>query len=663
MISKKCNPFRGTQHLIIFSFWCSLLLFLPLTPLCISQSYGYDGEGIAIISPLESIVGKYRDYQIIFGVGLSGIKKGGFIRIDLPGNTTFHGLPPKLNWSRPQISKPFAEGFVSVTPAHKFNLKIEPYMHPLSHNYSYKIKLISTTQLYPYEKIIISYSRARSQRIMQSCFFHVLTDTNGDGKGKPIFGSPKVQVKGGEAKHVRVVIPSIIGISDRFDVKVVILDQFGFPCSGYTGTITFSSNGTIQNLPASYTFSKNDNSIHIFKDVSFLNKGKFLIRVTDGATNDISNPCVVTPRIPPYRIYWGDIHWHSNFSDGLRSPSEGYLYAKYVTFLDFTAMTDHDSLLDFKNLWPTNNLVSQHHYSPGDFITFNAYEWTSPSALEGGSGHRNVYFLDDSQPLFSNSSPETATTDLLWSQLEGRDAITIPHHVAEASISVIDWSSYNDVLQPLGEIYSGHGSSEYQGGEPPYFFNDGVPGYFIQDALAMGHKLGFIASTDSHLTLPGGNDILSGYLGYRHALPALTAVYSPALTRPTLLNQLKNRHTYATTGKRVILKFTINGTAFMGDELSSGENPHISVTVIGGTSIVKKVEIIRDNETIHQIEPNSSSVNMTFDDSQFLNFLSGSTHYYYVRVTLADTFLASMVDGMRAFPHLAWSSPIWVTKE
>jgi hypothetical protein len=44
----------------------------------------------------------------------------------------------------------------------------------------------------------------------------------------------------------------------------------------------------------------------------------------------------------PLTLVFGDLHWHTNRSDGSRSPQEGYRYARDVVGLDFTSKTDHD---------------------------------------------------------------------------------------------------------------------------------------------------------------------------------------------------------------------------------------------------------------------------------------------------------------------------------
>ena len=642
------------------SLWATSTLLLGPN---VNLALGATSEGEAMILPSETAVMEYHDYKFTFTVGTGGIPAGGYIRFDFPTCASYHGLGSKINWSAPQIDNSEGTGFVSVSSNHDLTVDIETFEHRLSHNLSYRIKLIANKELNFGESVIIEYTQASSQGIAQVCIFPVSVGISADGKAIPVAKFPRVKVRGGEAGHIRVVIPSIVGVGEEFKVKVVILDNYGFIAHEYIGPITLQSNGQSQNLPASYNLTADDRSKHVFTGISFQEPGKFVVTVYDDFISGTSNPCWVRSNPPEYKLYWGDLHWHSKLSDGLTHPREGYSYARKVTGLDFTALTDHDTLLDPRGYWSLACELAEEYYEPDEFVTFCSYEWTSLSALGRGYGHKNVYYLDNGEPLLTCTDEATEDPDGLWQNLTGKNAFTIPHHPADGSRSVVDWSYFHENLQPLAEIYQGAGNSEYYGAEPPYADSSkGEPGHYIQDALASGQKIGFVASTDSHYTLPGGNDILSDYLGHRHALPALTAVYAPSLTRTSVMNQMSKRHTYATTGKRIILRFIINKEVIMGDELTTAEPPSLAVMIISDDAPIKQVEIIRDNDTIYSLTDNTYQANFIFIDKEFADFDLNSTHYYYIRVTLSNTFWAWVDYDKFEYYHKGWSSPIWVTK-
>ena len=77
-------------------------------------------------------------------------------------------------------------------------------------------------------------------------------------------------------------------------------------------------------IPA-YLIDRSDNGKHIFENVVFNTPGVHYIYVEDPASGKryVSNPIKVSEK-PSLNIYWGDIHSHSNFSDGAGFPSEQF---------------------------------------------------------------------------------------------------------------------------------------------------------------------------------------------------------------------------------------------------------------------------------------------------------------------------------------------------
>ncbi len=153
----------------------------------------------------------------------------------------------------------------------------------------------------------------------------------------------------------------------------------------------------------------------------------------------------------------------------------------------------------------------------------------------------------------------------------------------------------------------------------------------------MGHKLGIIASGDSHNGHPGRYGIM--------------AVYSTNLDRQNIFKAIKDRMVYGSTGARIILKFEINGNR-MGSEFVTNEYPKIYVNVIGASNI-EKIEIIKHTKDVNEYPipvvyvntPNAKIRKVNWTDNKFTN-----DSFYYVRVTQDDG-------------EIAWSSPIWVKKE
>ena len=102
--------------------------------------------------------------------------------------------------------------------------------------------------------------------------------------------------------------------------------------------------------------------------------------------------------------------------------------------------------------------------------------------------------------------------------------------------------------------------------------------HYAWDAWERGLELATIASSDNHRGQPG-----RGELG-------LAAVLAPSLERGDVFDALRDRHTYGTTGARMLLDFTLNGAA-MGSAVRNDE-PVICRIRVSGTDDLASVEII-----------------------------------------------------------------------
>jgi hypothetical protein len=216
-----------------------------------------------------------------------------------------------------------------------------------------------------------------------------------------------------------------------------------------------------------------------------------------------------------------------------------------------------------------------------------------------------------------------------------------------------DWSYFNEQMQVLVEIYSKWGSSEHQGLSLSRPAGCYVEGRSVQDALSLGHKLGFVGGSDTHYSKPGSQNLNESdkYPALMFPNSGLTAVWARNLTREEIFNALKKRRTYATSGSRTILKFSADGH-LMGEEFTSFTNPKFKIEVKPAGASIEFVKIIKGwkgRETPFQPPEIDSCHDLEecvfeWEDK---NFTQDS--FYYLRV--------KQKDG-----HLAWSSPIWVNK-
>ncbi|MBA7591696.1 hypothetical protein ES708_33857 [subsurface metagenome] len=246
-------------------------------------------------------------------------------------------------------------------------------------------------------------------------------------------------------------------------------------------------------------------------------------------------------------------------------------------------------------------------------------------------------------PIFSKLERESATSQNLWKILRDKNinALTIPHHTASGWHTLgSDLENHDPEFQPVIEIYSMHGNSEYSGNPRP-LIKENNQGY-VQNALEKGYRMGFVAGSDSHtLHLNVPNVPMS--LPYLTLLfrGGITAIMAEELTRESLFDAIKKRRVYATTGERILIDFKIN-EHMMGEEIVFEGKVKVFGS-IAGTDKLAKVELIKNNKVIYQVKPKREEIEFSFEDV----IQKDKAYFYYLRVTQNDS-------------EMAWSSPIWI---
>jgi hypothetical protein len=225
----------------------------------------------------------------------------------------------------------------------------------------------------------------------------------------------------------------------------------------------------------------------------------------------------------------------------------------------------------------------------------------------------------------------------LWARLRagGVPALTFAHHSAGGPIPV-NWDIAPDPeLEPLTEVCSVHGSSEAL--DSPGRIYSPVPGNFVRDALDRGYRFGFVGSGDGHDGHPGLTRLAAPSGG-------LAAILAEEATRAAVLDALKARRTYATSGPRIILRAAL-GDARMGETLAEpapGETKLCFVHVIG-TAPLRAVHVVRSGQVAAELDCAGA---WDYTGGVDLADLKRG-EYVYVRAVQEDR-------------GLAWSSPFYV---
>ncbi|MCC7525428.1 MAG: CehA/McbA family metallohydrolase [Chitinophagaceae bacterium] len=421
----------------------------------------------------------------------------------------------------------------------------------------------------------------------------------------------------------------------------------------WSGSVTISGDDGLQGS-SSFSFLNNRNTpygkrgIRRLEDFSFNSPGFKYIRITDIETGieGISNPIYVEASPNGERLFWGDLHCHSIFGDGIRTPEELQTFARDETFLDFFALTDHTEILSDAQ-WAYFKYVSNQFNEPGKFVSFNGGEWTSMSREFGVGkyGHHNFIYPGDDGAILRSNHPEENNLEKLFSRVKEQGGMVIANHPGSAGWGS-NWNHrYDNEVVRLVETYNG-GSHEMSSGPGRIFESQRIKkpndGNFVVDGLKKGLKLGMIGTGDTHDGRPG--DHLHSHQktpGYSEELgPGLTGIWAEELTRESVFKALYHRRVYATTNNRTWLKFSINDHP-MGAEITTSDKLKIKVIAASNINLLN-IELIKDGEVIKQYQPKDKKVIWEFQEKG-----SANPTWYYVRLTLENE-------------HLACSSPIWI---
>ena len=350
-----------------------------------------------------------------------------------------------------------------------------------------------------------------------------------------------------------------------------------------------------------------------------------------------------------YHVYWGDVHGHTNLSDGKGSLDDFLTYARDTSNLDFVIVTDHDfgSKAPWrmpKEAWTLTQEKADAYTVPGRFVAIAGYEWSSaPKYWSGYTGkdaephfegtpkfysHKNVYFSDRIEYIFSAKDPAYMTPDLLAAAVRKAGGLAQNNHPSDnpPERDQFEYSRSNDSVIANTEMLPD--VLHYEG--KTYTLNTEQA---ICDFLNKGGKTGFVSGTDTHEGKP----------------IARTAVLAQELTREGIFEALRHRRNYAVSNAKIVLEFSINGYE-MGEEIEIEGKPRIHVN-IRGTDKITEVVIIRDGALLRVFRSPMNHLRFDYVDQSF-----DKSSYYYLRVTQAD-------KDEHGNPSYAWSSPIWVRQK
>ena len=356
-----------------------------------------------------------------------------------------------------------------------------------------------------------------------------------------------------------------------------------------------------------------------------------------------------------FQRYFGQLHSHTQYSDGAGSLDSALAYVKALpdnANVDFVAFTDHSNYFDSKNnpnveaalydtslvkdsdpshSWATykNTVAAFNAANAGKMVAIAGFEMT----WSGGPGHINTFntpgIVSRNNTTLNNKTKDAGLQAYykLLSQTEGANSISQFNHPGTTFGNFIDfgyWDAVVDTRMYMVEVGNGEGQIGAGGYYPSY------EQYIM--ALDKGWHVAPTNNQDNH----------KGRWG--NANDARDVILTDDFSESGIYAALRARRMYATEDKNLDLDYTVNGN-MMGSIIDVPEklNFEISFNDPDRTDSIAKVELV----------VNSGKVAYTWDSAADLAKGSVSVElapeytYYFVRVTEGDG-------------DLAVTAPVWV---
>ncbi len=339
----------------------------------------------------------------------------------------------------------------------------------------------------------------------------------------------------------------------------------------------------------------------------------------------------VTPSPTPgdldYNYYFGQLHSHTNYSDGQGTPDEAFTWARDRGQVDFFAVTDHSNSFDNEFDWTKStewaNLkqVADNYNQDGRFVAIAGFEMTW-SGSTGGWGHINTFNTD----WFATRNDSSMNLQNYYKKLKQYpESISQLNHPGTTFGDFNDFAFYDadiDQVVNLIEIGNGEGPVHGQGYFPSYTE--------YTRALDKGWHLAPSNNQDNHL----GNWITAN--------EARTVILAKNLTRNDIFEAIRRKRVYATEDRNLHIMYAVNDY-IMGSQIDDTQMLNIEVTVNDPDTndIISKIEIIANGGVI------AASRYCASQEVEWLLQLSSQYSYYYVKVTEADG-------------DIAVTAPVWV---
>ncbi len=578
------------------------------------STYLPEKMGSASIEPTGSFeAGSYQEFILTYTAGYFGIDDTGSLKI-------VHRFASDMG--RPQFDDPEAPNYVTVEASNGAVLHVEydgkrnirPWDKTLY------IKVVRGF-LREGDQIVVRFGDRRQgspgirmQTFCEHSFeFRVLVDAIATYNYVELPRQPEVAIVPGPPVLYKVILPTLHRRGEPFRLCLKGEDRWGNPSNLCDGSFGLRSNLPVDGLPQTVQFTRGEFAI-VVDGLEAGTCGDLLVELcdSDGKPAARSNPCRIVEQAE-LLPYWGDLHGQSEETIGTNSAREFYEFARDRAFLDICVHQGNDFQITTE-FWNHLNELSAEFTEDGRFITFPGWEWSGNTGL---GGDRNVLHMHEGRQIHRSShalvddlsdlDTDANSANDLFEALKDEDCTVFAHIGGRyADIKV----AHDQRIEKGVEVHSAWGTFEW----------------LLQDAFEQGYRVGILSNSDGHKGRPGASHPGATRFG---AYGGLTCILAPAFTRAGIMQGLRQRHYYGTTGNRVILdtraEFAADAelfaddprlgevessparSAMMGDILRCGERSVRFRIDVHGAAPIERIDIRNGLETLEVYRPYAES--------------------------------------------------------
>ena len=494
--------------------------------------------GKAEIDPAGGFVaGSFQSFTLTYTAGTFGIDDTGSIKI-------VHRFASDMG--RPQFADPAAPNYITAEASNAavLDLRYDPKQNIRPWDKTLYIKVVRGF-LREGDRIVVRFGDPRGgspgmrlQTFCEDTFeFKILVDAFATYNYVELPGSPEIAVVPGPPARWVAVLPTLRRAGEPFRLCLKAEDRWGNPSDRAEARLTLRANLEVDGLPETVDLAPGAFT-RVIEDLRVREPGDLEIEILDQEGRGLtrSNPLRIA-RESVLQPYWGDLHGQSEETIGTGSARAFFAFARDRAFLDICSHQGNDFQIT-SEFWAQLQELTAEFNQDHRFVVFPGYEWSGNTGL---GGDRNVLYREEGRQIHRSSHAlvddlSDAETDAhsaadLFEALKDEDCVVFAHIGGRYA----DIKMAHDVrLERAVEVHSAWGTFEW----------------LLDDALEKGYRVGIVSNSDGHKGRPGASYPGASLFG---AYGGLTCVLAAELTRPALLDALRRRHHYGTTGCRLIL--------------------------------------------------------------------------------------------------------------